>query len=115
MAGASFDVGQWRDVAVVTFGGDIDVGVAAELGRRLARLQRETPVFVDLWGVGSVDSLCLSVLRAAKRRADDTGNDFAVIAPRRGTAAQQLEATGLDHELPVFETKHDAAAALRRV
>ena len=114
MAGDSLIVEQWRGVSVLTLRGEVSVGVAAEIGRRLARLQRESGVFIDVWDVSSVDPLFLAVLRTAKQRGEDTGNDFAVIASRGGVAAQEIEAAGLDGELPTFETRHDAAASLRR-
>jgi anti-anti-sigma factor len=104
----------WRDVWVVVVQGELNVDAVVQLGRRLARLQRASGVFVDLWDVTFFDPLGARVLEGAKQRADGVGWDFAVIAERDGPVAQELEAAGLADALPLYPTKHDARAALRR-
>ncbi len=104
---------KWRDVWVVVVRGELDVDAIAELGRRLARLQRESSVFIDLWDVSFIEPIGIRVLETAKRRADASGWDLALIAERRGPVAEQIEAAGLTDDLPIYPTKHDARAALR--
>ena len=104
----------WGDIRMVVLRGDVDVEVAAHLGRTLAKLQRDATVFVDLWDVTSLDPVAIGALAAAKLRADVTRWEFAVIAPRGGLAAREIEEAGLEEALLVYPTKHDARAALRR-
>jgi anti-anti-sigma factor len=104
---------KWRDVSVLVVRGQLDVDAVVELSRRIARLQRESGVFVDLWDVTFIDTVGVGVLETAKRRAEAAGWDFAVIAERGGPVARGLEAAGLADSLPLFPTKHDARAALR--
>ena len=105
---------KWRDVAVVVVHGELVVDAVAELSRTLARLQRASSVFVDLWDVTFIDPLGVRVLETAMTRAESAGWDFAVIAERRGPVAQEIEAAGLADVLPLYPTKHDARAALRQ-
>ena len=105
---------EWRDVWVVTLRGEIDVDAAAEVSRRLARLQRESSVFVDLWDVTFIDPVGLEVLATAGRRAEATRWEFAVIAEPGGVAAQEIESAGFEDVFRLFPTKHDARAAQRR-
>ncbi len=104
---------QSGDVHVLVLSGDIDIDAAAEINAKLARLQRASTVFVDLWDTTSIDSACLEVLLAAKRRAEKTHWDFAVIAEPGGVAAQEIEAAGLGEELHPAPTKRDALQELR--
>jgi anti-anti-sigma factor len=104
---------KWRDKWVVVVRGELGVDGVAELSRRLARLQREASVFVDLWDVTFMDSLGAQVLEKARQRAEAAGWEFAVIAERNGVVAAEIEAAGLADLLPIYPTKHDARAALR--
>ena len=105
---------RWRDVWVVVVRGELDVDAVVQLGRRLARLQRASGVFVDLWDVTFMDPFGTRVLQGAKQRADGPGWEFAVIAQEDGPVAHEIEAAGLADALPLFPTKHDARAAIRR-
>jgi anti-anti-sigma factor len=105
---------KWRDVWVVVVKGDLDVDSIAEMSRRIARLQRDSGVFVDLWDVTAIDPVGVRVLETAKRRAESTGWEFALLAERGGPVHSGIEAAGLADMLPVFPTKHDARAAYRR-
>ena len=99
---------------MVSARGDLDVEAVVYLGRQVARLQRASGVFVDLWDVTFFDPLGARVLQGARQRADGAGWEFAVIAEHDGPVAQELEAAGLLDAIPLFRTKHDARAALRR-
>ena len=105
---------EWGDIRVVVLRGDIDVDVAAGLSRTLARLQRTSTVFVDVWDVTSIDPIAIGALAAAKLRSDVTRWEFAIIAPRGGLVSQEIEAAGLEDALHAYPTRHDARAALRR-
>ena len=113
MAGFGIRAFEWREVLVVVVQGDLEVEGATTLGRQLARFQRTSTVFVDLWDVSHLDPLAIRVLAAAKLRAEATGWEFALIAPAGGLAAQEIEAAGFEGVLPTYATKHDAVAALR--
>ena len=113
MAGFGVRWRRWRDVWVVVVQGDLDVDAAADLNRRISRLQRDRSVFVDLWDVTSLDPVVIGLLATAKRRANASGWDFAVIAKHGGAVHTEIEAAGLADALPCFPTKHDARAALR--
>lgn len=104
---------RWRDVLVVVAHGDVDLDGAAKLSRALARFQRDCSVFVDLWDITSMEPVCVEVLAAAKRRADETRWCFAVIVEPSSAAAEAIEAADLQDVLRPFETKRDAEAALR--
>ena len=114
VAGFEIQVDQWQDVQVVVVRGDLDVEAATSLGRQLARLQRESTVYVDLWDVSDMDPIAISVLAAAKQRTKAVRWEFAVIAPPGGLAAEEIEAAGMEAEIATFATKHDAQAALRK-
>jgi len=113
VAGFEFRIHEWGDASIVVLQGDIDIDAAAGLGRKLARLQRQSTVFVDLWDVTHLDPIAVNVLATAKLRTETTRWDFAIIAPAGGLAAREIEAAGLHNALPTFTTKHDARAALR--
>ena len=106
---------KWRDLSVIVVRGEVDVDAVAELSRRIARLQRESGVFVDLWDVTFIDPLGVRVLDTARRRAEAVGWEFAVIAERGGPVAREIEALGLADALRLYPTKHDARAALRHL
>jgi glutaminase len=114
MAGPGIRAYQWRDVMVVAIEGDLDVESATRLGRYLARLQRQSTVFLDLWDVTYMDPLAIRVVASGKLRAEATGWQFAVIAPEGGLAAQEIADAGLDETLPTYATKHDAVVALQK-
>ena len=104
---------EWRDVRVLTVRGEIDVTAAAEVSRRLARLQRKSAVFVDLWDVTMIDPVGLEALANAKQRAEVTGWDFALIAQPDGAVAEEIQRAGLEESLRLFATKYDARTAMR--
>lgn len=105
---------EWGDIRVVVLRGDVDVEVAARLSRTLAKLQRESTVFVDVWDVTALDQVALGALAAAKLRAEATRWEFAIIAPRGGLVAQEIEEAGLGDSLRPYPTRHDARDALWR-
>jgi anti-anti-sigma factor len=104
---------RWHDVWVIVVRGELDVDAVAEMSRRIARLQRVSGVFVDLWDVTFIDPVGVRVLETAKRRAEGAGWEFALIAQRGGPVVRVIETAGLADVLPFFPTKHDARAALR--
>ena len=106
---------KWRDLSIIVVRGELDVDAVAEMSRRIARLQRDSGVFLDLWDVTFIDPLGVRVLDTARRRAGAAGWEFAVIAERGGAVAREIEAAGLADELPLYPTKHDARAALRHL
>ncbi len=113
MAGYGLRWHEWREVTILVARGEIDVDAAAELGRRLERLQRNATVYVDVWDVSAIDPLLVWILATARRRAADRGWGFAVLAEPEGVVDKEIEAAGLSEELPIYRTKQEAMAALR--
>jgi len=99
--------------AVVSVGGEIDLGTAAELGDHLvAAMQQAGPDLVlDLSDVSFMDSTGLKVLLAAHKRLQLVGGHFALAAAGR-SVRKVLTVTGLDQTFPVAETVDEALAAL---
>jgi anti-anti-sigma regulatory factor len=105
---------EWGDIRVIVLRGDVNVDLAARLSRTLTRIQRESTVFVDLWDVTAIDPIAIGALAAAKLRSEVTRWEFAVIAPRGGLVASEIETAGLGDALHTFSTRHEAREALRR-
>src|SRR5215210_7949788 len=84
----------WGDVHVLVALGALELDAAPALASKLARMQRDSTVFVDLWDVDYVDRVCIGLLATAKSRADKTKWDFALIADPEGPVTQQIESAG---------------------
>jgi len=103
----------WGTLVVVVGGGDLDADSADRMESHLRRFQRGNDLVVDLWDVTSCDPAGIAVLRAAKRRADEAGWGFAVVADPTGPCIEALEAGGVENEVPTFADRHEARAALQ--
>lgn len=102
--------------ALVALVGEHDTYSAGRLENELAVLLDESRrVVVDLRDTEFIDSVTLSVLLAARRRAEESGFGFTLVLPRRTYTQvhQLLELTGLGASFAIFGTLDEALAAAR--
>lgn len=102
--------------AVVALLGEHDAYSSERLESELAVLLDERQrIVADLRETVFIDSTTLSVLLAARRRAEQEGLGFALLLPgKEYTQVHQiLELTGLGAVFAIFEKLDDALAAVR--
>ncbi|HEY2200341.1 MAG TPA: STAS domain-containing protein [Solirubrobacteraceae bacterium] len=102
------------DVAIVAISGELDlilcVKVAPDLNAALHSPARA--IVIDLEAVSLVDSSGIALLLNAFRRLDQAGRQLAIACPI-GSQRRAFELTALDRQLPMYETRGDALAAVR--
>jgi anti-sigma B factor antagonist len=99
-------------VAIVAVSGELDLAVCIKLAPELnAALRSARAIVIDLEGVSLVDSSGIALLLNAFRRLDYTGRQFAIACPL-GSPRRAFELTALDRQLPMYETRSDALAAV---
>lgn len=102
------------DVAVVAISGELDlalsVRVAPDLNAALHSPARA--IVIDLAAVSLVDSSGIALLLNAFRRLNRAGRRLAIACPM-GSQRRAFELTALDRQLPMYETRADALAAVR--
>lgn len=82
--------------------GEVDAHSAPALSVALARMLDEPEVFVDLSGVGFIDSSGLQALLAAAADASNAGSSLVVVRPH-DAVKRILEVTGLVHRFQISE------------
>jgi anti-sigma B factor antagonist len=101
------------DVAIVAISGELDlilcVKVAPDLNAALHSPARA--IVIDLEAVSLVDSSGIALLLNAFRRLDQAGRQLAIACPI-GSQRRAFELTALDRQLPMYETRPDALAAV---
>ena len=101
------------EVAVVAIRGELDfvlcIKVAPDLNAALQSPARA--VVIDLQAVSLVDSSGVALLLNAFRRLDRAGRRLAIACPM-GLQRRAFEVTGLDRQLPMYESRADALTAL---
>ena len=102
-----------ESAAVVSVGGEVDLGTAGELSDYLiAAMQQAGPhLVVDLSGVSFMDSTGLKVLLASNKRVHLVGGHLALAAPGR-SVRKVLAVTGLDQTFVVCDSVDDALATV---
>jgi anti-anti-sigma factor len=104
-------------VAVVSLVGEHDTYSAQRLDSELAMLLDERcRLVVDLRDASFIDSTTLSVLLAARHRAEHASLGFALVLPDRRDYTevhQILELTGLGSAFAIFGSLDDALGAVR--
>jgi len=99
--------------------GELDLSTAAELEEPLEEAIRDTDatVVIDLGDCQFIDSTGLALIVRAWQRIDaaagNGGGGGLVLCCQNEQVRRVLEVTGLEHSLRVFETREEAAAALR--
>ena len=103
------------DTQVVRAHGDLDLYVAPEFKRRLAKTIEagKTRIVVDLTDAAFMDSTALGVLIGALKRLRVRGGALAV-ASEQPTILRILELTGMDQVLDLYATAGEALAGLHR-
>jgi anti-sigma B factor antagonist len=101
---ADMSIERHRDVVVVCLVGEIDMGNADRLGRRVVTeaLEPAGParaVALDLTGLGYIDSSGLRMLEEIRRAVAAEGMRLFTIAPETCRASRLLELTGLTEHL----------------
>lgn len=101
------------DVAIVTVSGALDLALCIKLAPELNAALRSAPgaIVIDLEAVSFVDSSGIALVLNAFRRLDYAGRQLAIACPR-GPPRRAFELTGLDRQLPMYETRRDALGAL---
>jgi anti-sigma B factor antagonist len=102
------------EVAIVAISGELDlalcVKVAPDLNAALHSPARA--IVIDLEAVSLVDSSGIALLLNAFRRLDQAGRRLAIACPM-GSQRRAFEVTALDRQLPMYETRADALAAIK--
>ena len=103
----------FNDVAIVTVSGELDLArcikLAPELNAALCSAARA--IVIDLEAISLVDSSGLALLLNAFRHLDRTGRQLAIACPM-GSPRRAFELTALDRQLPMYETRREALAAV---
>ncbi|MFO7572754.1 MAG: STAS domain-containing protein [Gaiellaceae bacterium] len=100
-------------VAVVSVVGEVDLHVASVLRERLTTaVDGADKVVIDLSGVTFVDSMALSVIVGAGKRARARRAVVRLVVPRR-EIRRVFEITLLDRVFPLDESREAALAAVQ--
>jgi anti-anti-sigma factor len=101
------------DVAIVTVSGELDLALCVKLTPELNDALRSPvrAIVIDLEAVSLVDSSGLALLLNTFRRLDQAGRQLAIACPL-GPPRRAFVLTALDRQLPMYETRHDALAAV---
>jgi anti-sigma B factor antagonist len=102
------------DVAIITISGELDLALCAKVAPDLnaALHSSARALVIDLEAVSIVDSSGIALLLNAFRRLDQGGRQLAIACPM-GPQRRTFELTALDRQLPMYESRHDALAAVR--
>jgi anti-sigma B factor antagonist len=99
--------------------GELDLSTALQLEGPLDEATRDeaAAVLIDLTGCQFIDSTGIALIVRAWQRIDSAagngGKGGLVLCCQNEQVRRVLEVTGLEHSLRVFETRDEAAAALR--
>ena len=106
-------------VHVIAVRGELDLSTAPDLERPLedATASGDASVLIDLTECEFIDSTGIALIVRAWQRIDaaagNGGKGGLVLCCQNEQVRRVLEVTGLEHSLRVFETREEAAAALR--
>ncbi|HEY2653616.1 MAG TPA: STAS domain-containing protein [Solirubrobacteraceae bacterium] len=102
------------DVAIVAISGELDLALCVKVAPDLNAALRSPAraIVIDLEAVSLMDSSGVALLLNAFRRLDQAGRRLAIALPL-GSQRRALEVTALDRQLPIYETRADAFAAVR--
>jgi anti-sigma B factor antagonist len=106
-------------VRLIEVHGELDLSTALQLEEPLEDAVREPDgaVLIDLADCQFIDSTGIALIVRAWQRVDagagNGGKGGLVLCCQNEQVRRVLEVTGLEHSLRVFETRDEAAAALR--
>jgi hypothetical protein len=101
-------------LVVVVASGDLNAEGAEVLDDYLHRVQAGNDIVVDLWDVTSCDPEGVTILEASKKRWEEAGWGFAVVADPDGPCHEALTA-GAGATIVTFADRHAARAALSQL
>ena len=104
----------WGPTVMVVVGGPLDVEGARTLAAHLRHAQGDGDLIVDLWDVTKFAPDSVAVFTEAKRRADEAGWGFAMVADPNGPCRDAIELAGQTENLRPFTTRQEARAALQQ-
>jgi anti-sigma B factor antagonist len=102
------------EVAIIAISGELDLALCVKVAPDL-NAALHSPVralVIDLEAVSIVDSSGIALLLNAFRRLDQDGRQLAIACPI-GPQRRTFELTALDRQLPMYESRDDAVAAVR--
>jgi anti-sigma B factor antagonist len=101
------------EVAIVEIHGELDLAFSIRLKPELNAVLRSPAraVIIDLEAVSLIDSSGIALLLNAFRRLDSVGRQLAIACPP-GSQRRAFEVTALDRQLPMYETRREALAAV---
>ena len=104
------------DVAIVAIIGELDFALCVKITPDLNAVLHSSAraVVIDLDEVSLVDSSGIALLLNAFRRLDQAGRQLAIACPT-GSQRRVFKLTALDRQLPMYETRRDALAAVGAV
>lgn len=106
-------------VRLLEINGELDLSTAPQLERQLdqAIASPKAAVLIDLTDCTFIDSTGIALVVRAWQRVDaaagNGGEGALVLCCQNEQVRRVLEVTGLEHSLRVFQTRDEAAAALR--
>lgn len=92
--GLTCDVAAQPHEVRVSMRGEIDISIASELGSWLVTTAGESPLVLDLSGVGFMDSTGLHMLIKLKRNLEGSGGSFS-LGPLSDPVEGLLQVSGL--------------------
>ena len=103
----------FHDVAIITVSGELDLALCIKVAPELNAALRSSvrAIVIDLEAVSLVDSSGIALLLNAFRRLDHAGRQLAIACPM-GSQRRAFELTALDRQLPMYESRADALAAV---
>ena len=99
---------------MVVVGGPLDMEGARTLAAHLRHAQGDGDLIVDLWDVTRFAPDSVAVFKEAKRRADEAGWGFAMVADPNGPCRDAIALAGETEYLRPFTTRQEARAALQQ-
>ena len=99
---------------MVVVGGPLDAEGGRALAAHLRQAQVDGDLIVDLWDVTRFEPESVAVFTEAKRRADEAGWGFAMVADPNGPCRDAIENAGETENLRPFTTRQEARAALQQ-
>ena len=104
----------WGPNVMVVVGGPLDAEGAQALATHLRQAQGDGDLIIDMWDVTRFEPESVAVFTEAKRRADEAGWGFAMVADPNGPCRDAIELAGQTENLQPFASRQHARAALQQ-
>lgn len=112
---ASFGIGRFGDIAVVSVEGEVDLSNAARLRSVSVRAVQpvDTGLVLDLASTGYLDSAGIRAVLEVQRDLEQRRQRLVVVAPPQARVAAVLVLTGIPSVVPMVDDIPAAIEALR--